>query len=177
VWPYYTLYDLSVALREGNSAALENRVEWESVRQGLRGDLNAMILQKISADTKAGNSSAGAGFAAILGPAIINQLVEGYVTPQAVANLIRTGKPSAVIDAKPASKEASEKPHDLNLRQLKYAFFAGSPLTFKVEIAPSDDINLQNPLTLFFKWSGDWKLTRVTLPADAINAIPNFARP
>ena len=76
-WPYYTLYELSVAVREGDSAALENRVEWESVRQGLRGDLNAMMLQKISADAKAGNSSAGAGFAAILGPAIINQLVEG----------------------------------------------------------------------------------------------------
>ena len=114
-----------------------------------------------------------------LPPYWVQQLLINWskaVTPQAVANLIRTGKPSAAINAEPASKETSEQPHHLNLKQLKYAFFAGGPLTFRVDVAPSDDLHAQNPLTLFFKWSGDWRLTRIVLPADAINAVQNPAK-
>jgi Protein of unknown function (DUF2939)/GYF domain 2 len=172
-WPYYALYELTVALREGDTAGLEDRIAWDSLRQGLRGDLNALFLQKLSADVKPSNADAGTGLAAILAPAIINQLVDGYVTPQAVGNLIRTGKLTAIAkDAKPAGKHASgsEQPHQLSLRQVTYAFFSGGPMTFKVEVVPENGSPVKSPLTLILKWSGDWRLTRIILPADALDA-------
>ncbi len=49
-WPYYTLYALMNALREGDTAVIENSIAWDSVRQGLRGDLNAVLLHKLSTD-------------------------------------------------------------------------------------------------------------------------------
>jgi len=40
-WPYYAAYSLLIAFRDGDVSVLEDRVAWDSVRQGLRGDLNA----------------------------------------------------------------------------------------------------------------------------------------
>jgi hypothetical protein len=179
VWPYYALYELASALREGDTAGLENRIAWDSIRQGLRDDLNSISLQKLS------TNSSDAGIAAILAPGIVNQIVEGYVTPTAVANLIRAGRHSAAAkDAATASQDiiASELPH-LSLRQVKYAFFSGGPFAFKVEVIPDNERSKQNPLTstfrwsrdtpvtLLFRWSGNWKLTRIMLSADAMDPV------
>jgi hypothetical protein len=71
-WPYYAAYDLATALRDGDSVALENRVAWDSVRQSLRADLNAILLRDVGSNN----------LAAAIGPAIINQMIEGFVTPQ-----------------------------------------------------------------------------------------------
>ena len=88
-WPYYAFYKLGIAFRAGDVPALESAVVWNSVRQGLRSDLNAVFLQILSTDTSNKNnesgSTLGTGLAAVLAPTIINQLVEGYVTPQAIA--------------------------------------------------------------------------------------------
>ena len=53
---------------------------------------------------------------------------------------------------------------------MRYAFFSG-PLTFRVDVLPERDPPLRNPVTLVFKWTGDWKLTRIVLPADLRDAI------
>jgi hypothetical protein len=100
-----------------------------------------------------------------LAPAIINQAIDGYVTPRAVANVIRTGKPSE------NDTIASQQPRQFSLKQVNYAFFSGGPFTFKVEIFPENDRPIQSPVTLLFRWSGDWKLTRIVLPADAMDPV------
>ena len=170
-WPYYALFDLTRALREGDTVDLENRIAWDSVRQGLRGDLNAMFLQKLSADASVSNNDIGTELATILGPTIINQLVDGYVTPQAVANLIRTGKPASIGTATVAVEDKGEQSPQFDLRRVKYASFSGGPLTFKVEVIPKSDAPVHTFLTLIFKWSGDWKLTRIILPADVMPTV------
>jgi GYF domain 2/Protein of unknown function (DUF2939) len=52
-WPYYHLYYLSGALREGDVAGLDDRIAWESMRRGLRDDLNESSLQKLSTNARA----------------------------------------------------------------------------------------------------------------------------
>jgi hypothetical protein len=179
-WPYYALYDLITAVRNGDPIALEDRVAWDSVRQGLRGDLNAFLLQKLSADARTRNNDAGAtfgvGLAAAFGPAIINQLVDSYITPQAISTLIGTGKPFAPIGGTLTADNASgEQKNQLDLKQVRFAFFSRGPFTFKVEIAP-ERASVQKELGLVFKWSGDWKLTRIILPADAMEAFQSARR-
>lgn len=89
IWPYYALYELSNALQDGDSVALDGMVEWSSVREGLRGDLNVLFLSQM----KSQKNDIGNGLAALLMPSVINQMVDSYVTPQGIAYLIRTGKP------------------------------------------------------------------------------------
>jgi hypothetical protein len=236
LWPYYAVSRLSVALRDGDALALEDQVDWSSVREGLRGDLNATLVQKLRTEP---DDNVGTGLATLLGPAIINQIVDSYFTPQTIAYLIRTGKPPALNNPSttlnrqtpnfspeqigrllagssdqnsPASQNTTVAPAEPekeppSLAILKYdgkspsvlhygdlvltigkdsdtketetspffsagrvthAFFFGGPFTFKVELIPAQS-ELKSPLTMLFKWRGDWKLTRILLRADAFD--------
>lgn len=176
-WPYYALLSLFQALREGDVPTLETRIDWNALRQALRGDLNARLLQNLR---KSGpNDGTATGFAALLGPAVINQMIDGYVTPQAIATLGRPEKPTP---------DASDHTHNfdksvslarqVHWNQINYAFFSGGPFTFRVDVLPPNDPPLRAPVRLEFDWNGDWRLTRIVLPDDIFKGKDGpFARP
>ena len=172
-WPYYALYDLMAGLRQGDQIRLENRVDWGKVRQGLRDDLNAFFIQKFgnkSTDKKNG-ATLGSGLAAILGPNIVNQVIETYVTPVGIASLIKIGKTSALGQQPPASGSAqaatagvAAPERAINWDAVNWAFFSGGPATFRVDI--KTDPQARKPVTLIFRWDGDWRLARIFLPVE-----------
>ncbi len=190
-WPYYSFYDLAVGAKAGDVSVLEARVDWNSVREGLRGDLNAVFLRMVSKEEKKENDSnaaLGQGIAVMLGPAIIDRMVGAYVTPQAIAADIRSEK---VSDA-PANKSApttqqavgsrnqvppgntngpSKLVQHIRQSEITYAFFSGSPFTFLVDLMPDNRTTSQQPIGLFFQWEGTWKLTRVILSPDLIDGL------
>jgi hypothetical protein len=152
-WPYYAVYDFANAIQQGDQVALERRVAWDSVRGGLREDFNAVLAR----------STQGAGLAALVGPAIINNAIDSFVTPQGIASLLRIAKvPIPNPDRRPSSTLDDKQRDRLKFEQVKYAFFSGGPLTFRVDIATDIAQSAQQPVTtLLFNWAGDWKLSRV----------------
>jgi Protein of unknown function (DUF2939)/GYF domain 2 len=179
-WPYYAVFALMQAVRDGDVSALERRVDWNSLRQALRGDLNARLLQNLSGKAKANDSSdaMATGIAAMLGPAVINQMIDGYVTPQAVATLSRNdGSPGPTNVDESASNfgKSFHQIRSVQWDQVKYAFFSGGPLTFRLDIQPRTDPPPQRPMSLEFNWNGDWKLTRLLLPPDALDPTSAYA--
>lgn len=176
VWPYYALYDLMAGLREGDQIRLENRVAWDRVRQGLRDDLNAFFIQKFGnkpGEKKNDNGNAlGSGLAAVLGPSIINQVIETYVTPVGIVSLIKIGKTSALGQppaatagaAHAATAEVATEQRAINWDAVSWAFFSGGPATFRADI--KTDPQARRPVTLIFRWDGDWRLTRIFLPTE-----------
>ena len=168
-WPYYAVYDFANAIQQGDQVALERRVAWDSVRGGLREDFNAVLAR----------STQGAGLAALVGPAIINNAIDSFVTPQGIASLLRIAKvPTPNADRRPSSTLDDKQRDRLQLEQVKYAFFSGGPLTFRVDIATDIAQSAQQPVTtLLFKWAGDWKLSRLILPLDAIQNIASGRLP
>src|SRR5436190_2259322 len=130
-WPYYALYDFANGVRQGDQVALEGRVAWDSVRQGLRDDLNAVFLQNLNKNDSA-TSALGTGLVALVGPTIINNVIDSYVTPRGIANLIQRGKPSILNAAQTENSAANQssrlddKQQDrLHWAQVRYAFFSG----------------------------------------------------
>lgn len=172
-WPYYAVYDLFQAVKNGDVATLETRVAWDSVRQGLRGQLNAMLLAKLQAPTTDTGSQLGNGFAAMLGPAIVNQTIDSYVTPQALAAIKQTTatQPAAVGSERSAtaqnSQAAIQQAKRASIEDIKYAFFSPHPFRFRVEVLPPNDKS--SLVTLMFDWSGGWKLTQVLLPENLLS--------
>ena len=73
-WALYALYDLSSALDNEDAVALERRIDWASVRQGLREDLRVML----------GSSR--------FGEAAPNSTVDPLSTQRAVVALIRAAR-------------------------------------------------------------------------------------
>lgn len=174
-WPYYALYDFATSIDQGDQLRLEHRIAWDDVRRGLRDDFSALILQNVRENGGA-ESALGTGLALLMGPAIINSAIDNYVTPGAIAAAIRSGKvpvPSAAqiggsaVDQGPAPTLDNSQQRRLPWELVRYAFFSGGPLSFRVDIAPNNAETSQRPVTLLFKWTGDWKLSRIFLPLDA----------
>lgn len=181
-WPYYAAYDLVQAVQSGDVVALEHRVEWPSVREGLREDFKAAFAKKMVADASRGDkagSALGAGLAALIGPKIIDTAVDAYVTPQGIATLIKSGRPqmqptinsvvskSSDAQAVPVATEPRiERRFDLD--RIRYAFFAQDLMTFRIDIAPLANSDVKENTTLLLKWSGNWRLTRIFLPPSVL---------
>jgi hypothetical protein len=175
-WPYYTLYKLTSAFRAGDVLGLDENVDWENLRQGIRSDLNAAILQLINADAAKGDDAPagalGTGLAALLAPTVINQFVEGYITPQAIAaqkqaNALTKNGPT---DGRKEVAGIIQSVGNGDWDQVEYMFFSSDPFTFKVQVRPHHDPPLKS-FTLILKWSGRWKLTRIFLPVGAFGPI------
>jgi hypothetical protein len=189
LWPYYALYDLVNSLNQADPAGLERRIEWTSVRQGLREELSASFQRAVARD-KANQGFPGANFgrglAAVLGPSLIEKLVDAIATPQTLANVIAQQKSADPLGNTTgrAGMEAGSRKNGLHLDMLKYAFFSGSPFVFRVEIAQAAT-GRGAPMIFLFRWNGDWRLTRISniatrvctelqskrwLPPNALNA-------
>src|SRR5271166_5508547 len=113
VWPYYALYDLSNALKTGDQVGIERRIEWETVRQGLRDDLHSALLQRLARDQRNSNHEAGAalgvGLAAVLAPVFVDRLIDSFVTSSSVVAIIQKGKlsrPDQPLSQKGAAAQA-----------------------------------------------------------------------
>ena len=65
---------------------------------------------------------------------------------------------------------AAEPPVEghFDLDRVRYAFFTQDPLTFRIDMASPPDSDVKGNATLLLKWSGDWRLSRIFLPADAL---------
>lgn len=185
-WPYYTAYGLAKAARDADVAFLEEHVAWESVREGLRTDLRAALLQKLAVDPGPGSKGAGTApdtaFAAAVGPAIIDQVVNSYVTPQVVARLNRKLKARRATDGSAVEESAAsaakisdaiKSARKVRLNDIKYAFFEGGPFGFRIDFVPNTTPPLRHPVSLRFRWDRSWRLTRILLPMEEIGALPS----
>jgi hypothetical protein len=149
-WLAIALEDFSGALEDGDPVALERRIDWVNVQQGLRDDLAAIA-----------SSQATSG--------LNDRAIAALTTRQAVANLLRTVK----LDdrgwdlAAPATWPAPS----FSWLGIRHAFFSGSPFAFRVDVRPESG-TIKRPLILLFKWRGDWQLARVFLPEDSFGRTP-----
>lgn len=111
----------------------------------------------------------------MLGPVIVDRMIDSYVTPQAVAAVNHTNKadgaPSETANAANIFDTSIESARHIRWDQLKYAFFSGGPLSFLVEIVPDHDPPFQNPTGFRFQWDGNWKLSRIILSSEAIDSL------
>jgi hypothetical protein len=153
-WAAAAFYDLRSGLENSDAIALERRIDWPRVRDGLRDDLLA------------GRATGG------------NPLDTGRADPMlshsAIANLLRT----ATIDEHGWDATPAEpgKPEVFGWYRVRSAFFSGGPFAFRVEISPASD-RFKRPFILLLQWSGDWRLTRVFLPGDAAGPAAAAAQP
>jgi hypothetical protein len=152
-WAAYALFDLSSGLAHEDAVTLERRIDWTSVRQGLREDLRAMLGS------------------ARLGEAAPERTVDPLTTQRAVIELIRSVRlTDRGWDTVPPGANGKSG-GGLDLLRIRYAFFSGGPFAFRVDLRPNSD-TVKRPMVLLFRWAGDWQLTRVFLPADAFGNTP-----
>jgi hypothetical protein len=157
-YPYFALYRLGEVLRTQDADAVESKVDWPRVRQGIKDDVNAALLAKVNPDDA--NPLAGLGVA--LAGKLASPVVDATVTPSGLIAVANADRPTLATLVTQIYVSGSV---DQPLPRLIHSGFSG-PATFDATIMPrgatSDDGAIHLRLELE---GGYWMLTRIRLPA------------
>jgi hypothetical protein len=164
--PYAALYDFAKAVQARDAAAITERVDFQAVRISLARQLAAAYLKATggaNASTQTGSLTASAG-AAVLEP-----LIAGYVTPQAIIDIF-SGRGSASPIALPPQFEALS-PSEISFERVKQLFLATETRGFRVFVV---SLPFDNPpeerFRLVFRLAGPfegWRIGGLELPESA----------
>lgn len=165
--PLLAFRAMSEAAEAGDRDGLERTVDFPAVRGDLKEQLNARLLGALNRDSALSDGPFGA-LGALLGPAIVEQVVNATVTPDGVAAIVRSGKaPLAEIGtgataapspAEPATAATADKPK----RSTRFSYTDLNH--FRAATVTAD--NPDQPLGWVMERRGlfAWKLVRIELP-------------
>ena len=205
VWyPYHALDRLAEAARTGNSDELAARVDWPSVQQGLKLDLDAVLAQAMATtDGQGPGSNLGRMMLRMLGPRVIEKAAADYATPKGLEKLVASGgeidlygavattaaamaggapsvRAEETADAIPTDddepvEDANPIPDtDANGIAVRGAHFVG-PRTMSFEFFDSFQPDRQ-PVAGLLRLDGlSWKLIRIEIPENAVSEPPQTA--
>lgn len=165
--PFQAFASLAEAARVGDRDKLEAGVDFPAVREGLKDQLNARLTTALSTDRSLANGPFGA-LGALLGPTVVDQVVDAAVTPDGVAAIIRSGK-APLSDIKPGKAalpppEETAPPAPESAPPKKKTRFAYADLNHVRATTLSNDSS-RTPLTWVLERRGlGWKLVRIELP-------------
>lgn len=142
LYPYWTLIQISDAIRARDAIQLERLIDWAQVRAGLKSDARAFILGR-----KGPKDEPFEAIGNMLGASYIDTLVDSYVSANTLTGSEKQA-PDALVD------------------NFGNRGFAG-PTTFFVDISAPNDPALK--FTAIMELSGvTWRVTRIILPAAAM---------
>jgi hypothetical protein len=154
VSPFVALFQLQIALEHGDAARLEQRIDWASVREGLKQDISDGIIGPVQTQL-AGNSLPQFGASFMAG--IANAMIEHDVTPQnliAVMRQMRDGH--------------QNETHPSLMHCLAAAAFDGPASVNVVVAAPGEDPE-DGHLRLRLEFQhGTWRVVRAWIPQDMV---------
>ena len=110
-WPLLTAASIRSGVLTADTAKLQKSVDWPGVRAGLKQSLPAYL---------AGNGVVARTLAVLLGNSVVDTVLDTYVSPQGVVDLM----------ADPEMRK------NLDLTNLRWAFFSGIPFAFEMVMRP-----------------------------------------
>jgi len=91
-YPYQAVNRLRAAVEADDQAQLATLVNWPSVRHGLKADLIALMSGAVAQPASYNPGKAlGQAVIEMLGPKVVDNIVDSYATPAGLSGLIRNG--------------------------------------------------------------------------------------
>jgi hypothetical protein len=156
--PWLAFYQLQQAARAGDRDALEAAVDFPAVREDFKAQLNAAFLTNIESNGHLKDNPLAA-LGALIVPAVLDRLIDAYVTPQGIATMVaeaRTPKPGSPAPVHHGGGHVTAHSEYVSLDRFKTTMTSkdepGRPLVFVMERRG-----------LF-----GWKLVRIELPLDGL---------
>jgi len=168
--PYLSLFNLYVALKSSDSESVEKRIAWDTLREGMRTDLDKFIQSK--ANTLLSKKDIKVSWKTT---SFTKQMTDKIATPDGLIYLFHNpgkffGQLRQMFDKggdaeklSPKAEKTPFKPEGPNVEQLydriDYVFFTG-PSSFRLSFNVGD-----MPFTLLLERRGlFWKVVRLQLP-------------
>lgn len=156
--PYLSINAMRDAAQAKDADAFNDKVDYPKVRENLKGQLSAVMAEQMGSTSNGDNGFAALG--AMLGMAMINQMVDAFIRPEMVMRSMQNGefKPVPTLGKdKPAGEPEPQKVQWTLERKgtnkvIARAQEPGQP-------APNQDFGLVLERYGF----ADWKLTEIRL--------------
>lgn len=156
-YPYLALYRLGEALRVQDQDAVEAKVDWPKLRQGIKDDVNAALVAKVKPE----EGDALAAFGIALAGKLAGPVVDAAVTPAGLAAVAAADRPTLTTLATQVYVSNSA---DRSLPRLVQSGFGG-PTVFEATVMPRGATGEADAIRLRFELEGGyWMLTRIHLP-------------
>jgi hypothetical protein len=158
--PYYAAYSLRNAALEADTDKLDASVDFPAVRESLKSQFSAAMITEMQNDPRM-RDNPFAGLGAMMLPALIDRMVDAFITPDGIAALIRGQKPADV-----KGKIAPEpKPNPDIESRTDYV----SLDRFRVRLH-NNKLDEDGPSFLFERRGfASWKMIKVEMPANLLS--------
>jgi hypothetical protein len=153
--PYLVLNDMREAAQRKDADAFNERVDYPRLRESMKGQMSAVMAESAAASSNNGF----AAFGAMLGMALVNQMVEALVRPESVMRAMQSGdmEQGSASTHPGTQSEANKKPVEWSLERknvdkiIAYRQVSGK--------------EVDKDVGLVFERNGfaDWKLTEIRL--------------
>lgn len=155
--PYVTVYQMKSAEESHDGEALSEHIEFPSVRQSLKDQMNAMFAKKMAEDEEMKKNPFAALGAALAG-VMVDKMVDAYVTPAGITQLMAGEKPQ------PGAEKDSGNAGSPERKPLSDASMAYESLDkFVVKVKGNDG----GEGKLVLRRRGlSWKLTDIIIPLE-----------
>lgn len=150
--PYLALNAMRDAAQSNDADAFNEKVDYPKMRESLKGQMSAVMAKEMG-------SLDGNGFAAVgamLGMAMVNQMVDSFVRPEVVMSAMQNGKFKPEPGEAGASKDSKQVEWSLDRKgSNKVIAYSKEPGQAQAD----DDVGL-----VFERYGfADWKLTEIRL--------------
>lgn len=155
--PYITVHQMKSAAEDRDGEALAEYIDFPSVRQSLKDQMNAMVMGELSNDEMKDNpmSALGAAFAGVM----VDKMVESFVTPAGITKLMAGEKPAGDEPAQTEETASTEAPASKPFSDVSMSYESFSKFVVKAK-GDADDSG-----KFVFRRDGlGWKMTDIIVP-------------
>lgn len=154
--PYLTVYQMRSAAEARDGEALSEYIEFPSVRQSLKDQMNVMFAKEMAKDKEMQDNpfaAMGAAFAGMM----VDKVVDAYVTPAGITQLMAGEKPNTG-GGNGDSSDRKNKP------------FSNASMSYanadKFVVTVQDEDGGEGKFVLRRRGLVGWKLTEILFPLD-----------
>ena len=154
--PYLAFHNMKKAVENKDADALSDYVDYPSLRESLKANLNAKMIGEVAKNKEANLfGTLGAVFAALL----INPMVDVLITPESLAVLMKDEKPQ--LDKSKNALKANSHPKESET-EISRSYKSFNRFVVRIKKKGSDE----EPVELIFKRDSllSWKLYALRIP-------------
>lgn len=150
--PYWAARSLKEAASEGDADRIDAGTDMAAVKDGLKAQLSSALLHKMN-DQPGGATRPLAALGALIMPALIDRIIDTYVTAEGLATIMKGGNPASSQSGGPGN--APEVIYDSEYIGLD---------RFRVQLHRIQSGDMGPTLLFERREIFDWKLIRIELP-------------
>lgn len=176
-YPFWSAWSLREAIKDGDTATIERRIEWDSVRATLRDSLarEAQFIPEVNAAGEAIKPTLWQRVKATFGQPMLDRFIESYVTPEGLPQLFTYRKTyREKIKGEPDEKTLAL--HERMKRFWSRVHRAEFQSLTRVEIEMADKDNPARRVVSTFQLTGlEWKLVAlkvIATKAATVEGVP-----